>query len=1647
MTNFGGRAVGPPVFVPYQHPELKQLGRKTIHIFLRERERYLRRVQEAQSQGSAFKPVKIVASVDFDLLTSLIELDTFEKVTKIDDLSDEVLLAWLQAQAKVSLDSYSPEELEAMIKKSVAMRVSELDPRLRVISLFTDYKTFLREKNIEGIITDNPKVAVEHICSLLRPPTLKKKIENDLALHKTPLRKDWKKFFQYVVEKAVACNEFVDAHEKQEQSRSPSVNKAGPGSPRGGRRFGGRDRGKARALRSDDADESGGGSEKTSAAQPQKAAGPTDNREVDTKAADTVVPLCLNKDTCAGQRHYMRDCKKTSTEKRRELLGEFRAKHKPAAIKRVRFTDEPPAYIESSNESDGRFAATLADKVSVVVNGDYGADHAALGNNHLLELAKANLFVPIIPLEKPITMDLAADGQTEPLKLTADRKARITTTLTTAEGPLRMRNIEYLVFKEQMPEVLLSRPLLMSMGFNLDEHLARVRRQYHNTDFSNIGFDPDLTVGTEINSSAGRLARLVRHKVSRDHAVEYLRDSDDEEVVAHPQHPEPTRITDKDIGISKLNVDVDIGSHSDVDVRGCLQTMIEEASENGLPNEYKPRLRNLLENYADIFRIKLGSDPPVDVPPMAIRLQPDAVPVRVKMRRYTAPQREFLREKVTELEDLGLIYRNSASTWACAAHVVPKPGSEMFRFTTDLRPVNKVTITFAWPMPDLESATAELAGKKCFATIDLCQGYWQLPLAEDSQECQSFITPDGVYTPTRVMHGQRNAVAYCQSSVQQICSDILESLLQWLDDLLFHAKDAGELLDALEKFFAICKRYNLKLHAKKCKLFLFVVRWCGRIISEKGIQLDPSRLQALLDMENPTLGSELQQFICAANWMRTAIPQFNATLGSLAKMLEDIYTTAGKRTKKAVSKYKLADFGWNNSHTEAFEATKKALANSVVLSHPDQSKTFCLFTDASDRNWAGILTQIPKDDLDVPFIQQGHEPLAFLSGSFTGASHNWSTPEKEAAAIIYCVERLDYLLYRPQGFHLFTDHSNLVFIYHPEKSSVIMSKTVFNKVQRWSMLLSNFEYTIVHIKGEDNCWADLLSRWGAKDTRSEASKNRERKHMKLAALLRAPVAPELDPDLTWPSFEDIVAAQQFAANDYVRKQQNAASDSAVLHDGDRTSVVGQHDMRATLCAALDLHEVDGILKVRNGATWIPDNSSELQMRISVVGHCGRSGHRGYETTLSTIKDHFFWKTIDADIDAFSKSCLHCALTLGGKRIPRPFGHALHADKPNELIHFDFLFMGESSQGYEYVMIIKDDASMYLWLQPASDATAEAAVKSLVSWFSAFGVVPTWISDRGSHFKNNLMDAVNKALHTHHHFTAPNTPQTNGTVERVCREVLRGCRALLSEFRLKEKDWPLVLPIVQSVLDHSKLDSLGGRAPITMFTGLPADNPLRLIVPPSHAKPKQLDEIKALRLMNVESLAEALQTMHREVAERRNVRREAAIRKHNERTHVQPVNFSVGDYVLVAKRISKNGHKLQVQWRGPQRINRVESNLVFECQDLINEQLSLVHANRLKFYADSQLNVTQELLDTIDHNDPHYNTVTKLLDLRYNRSTREYEVQAKWRGFSHEEPTWEPLANLHEDIPEMLENFLQAFSNQGTADRARCSLRRHEERGV
>lgn len=446
--------------------------------------------------------------------------------------------------------------------------------------------------------------------------------------------------------------------------------------------------------------------------------------------------------------------------------------------------------------------------------------------------------------------------------------------------------------------------------------------------------------------------------------------------------------------------------------------------------------------------------------------------------------------------------------------------------------------------------------------------------------------------------------------------------------------------------------------------------------------------------------------------------------------------------------------------------------------------------------------------------------------------------------------------------------------------------------------------------------------------------------------------------------------------------------------------------------------------------WIPHSAIELQMKIIVISHCSIGGHRGRAATLSVVKENFRWASMKDDVDEFLRQCIHCIITRTGEIIPRPMGAALHGTRPNEVLHVDYLYMGIGYDGLKYLLVIRDDLSSYIWIRATDSCTGEFAALVLSQWVAAFGNWQWLVTDQGSHFMNKLHTEMVTKFRTRKHFTTAYTPWANGTVERVNREVLRGCKALLSEWHLAPQDWPDVVDCVQSVVNHAPLQRLGTRSPgvyrtpLEVFKALKPTRPLLCALPISkHPEAETESEVRARQVIVIDRVQAALNDMHKDVSERCDSARARQILKHNAKTNVLPANFAVGDMVLV-RRAQKKGHKLQFVWKGPRRISRVKSKWVFEVEDLIEKKLETVHARRLMWYrADREdSEISPELLEYATHSETIYQDAEKLLDIRREDGL---EVHVEWQGLPDRvDRTWEPVAQLIVDIPGMLKEYLE-----------------------
>ncbi|ETP52145.1 hypothetical protein F442_02795 [Phytophthora nicotianae P10297] len=169
-------------------------------------------------------------------------------------------------------------------------------------------------------------------------------------------------------------------------------------------------------------------------------------------------------------------------------------------------------------------------------------------------------------------------------------------------------------------------------------------------------------------------------------------------------------------------------------------------------------------------------------------------------------------------------------------------------------------------------------------------------------------------------------------------------------------------------------------------------------------------------------------------------------------------------------------------------------------------------------------------------------------------------------------------------------------------------------------------------------------------------------------------------------------------------------------------------------------------------------------------------------------------------------------------------------------------------------------------------------------------------------------------------------------------------------------------------------------------------------------------------------------MHKLTGEANAAARAAGRKGHDKKQITTMAQFEIGDFVLYADVWQHTRSKLRVKWCGPAQVVATVSNWIFEIQNLITGQRNEAHASRLKFYADSLLDVTEDLMLHAAHNSEGH-VVDSLLKARYNQQEKHHEIKVRWRGLDVIEDSWEPADILLQDVPVAVKAFVREHGKQ------------------
>lgn len=468
----------------------------------------------------------------------------------------------------------------------------------------------------------------------------------------------------------------------------------------------------------------------------------------------------------------------------------------------------------------------------------------------------------------------------------------------------------------------------------------------------------------------------------------------------------------------------------------CIGSQVDDITQD-LNEDEKCKLDEFLKKELPKFEACSGRTNLVE---HRIKLK-DKEPFKLRYYPRNPAMQKIINDEIDRMLSEGVI-RPSHSPYSSPMVLVRKPSGK-FRLCLDMRRLNSASETDAYPMPRINSILEKLREANYITTIDLKQGYWQVPLSDESKPLTAFTVPGkGLFEFVVMPFGLHSAGATFQRLLDKVIGPELEPrAFAYLDDLIIVSKTFEEHLVLLRDVFERLRMAQLKLNPEKCHFCRRELKYLGHVVSSNGIKTDPEKVRAITDFPTPKSVRTLRSFLGLASWYRRFVEDFAKLTLPLTKLLR-----------------KNARWEWTETHERAFKELKGRLSSTPVLACPDYNKTFWLQVDASDGGLGAALTQ-RIDDKEVV--------IAYASRLLSDGEKKFTVTEKECLALVWAVKK-----FRPylEGYKFIavTDHQALKWLMNLQEPS--------GRLGRWILELQQYEFEIRYRKGALNKVADALSR-------------------------------------------------------------------------------------------------------------------------------------------------------------------------------------------------------------------------------------------------------------------------------------------------------------------------------------------------------------------------------------------------------------------------------------------------------------------------------------------------------------------------------------------------------------------------------------------
>ncbi|RDX83236.1 Retrovirus-related Pol polyprotein from transposon 17.6, partial [Mucuna pruriens] len=242
-----------------------------------------------------------------------------------------------------------------------------------------------------------------------------------------------------------------------------------------------------------------------------------------------------------------------------------------------------------------------------------------------------------------------------------------------------------------------------------------------------------------------------------------------------------------------------------------------------------------------------------------------------------------------------------------------------WRVCIDYRRLNQSTRKDQFPLPFIDQVLEKLSRKSHYFFLDGFSGYMQIHIAPEDQHKTTFTCPFGTFTYTCMPFGLRNTPSTFQRCMISIFSDLLQDYMEvFMDDFTVYADSFEVCLSNLSKVLRRCIDTNLVLNFEKCHFMVTEGIVLGHLVSNRGIDMDKSKIDIITSLPNPTSVWEVCSFLGHVGFYRKFIKNFSKLTLPLSRMLQ-----------------KDVDFNFDQPCIEAFQELKNRLTSAPILQAPN----------------------------------------------------------------------------------------------------------------------------------------------------------------------------------------------------------------------------------------------------------------------------------------------------------------------------------------------------------------------------------------------------------------------------------------------------------------------------------------------------------------------------------------------------------------------------------------------------------------------------------------------------------------------------------------------------------------------------------------